>query len=150
MSSMQLPAHELAVVRAIHDMLQAEEQRITDQPYLEGLRNLLGQPEFSSADRMLAILDLLEDPLTRLHLFDPLWDTDNLDQGPQVKIGRENNGEIGGLENLSIVIASYGVPGEALGALAVVGPTRMAYPRVLATVHFLADLMTKLLQHQLR
>lgn len=145
-----MPPLEHLITRTVVEMLQAEEQRALDQPYLEGLRNLLAQPEFASAERMRSVIDLLEDPIARERLFTPLGQTDGGEHTPQVVIGSEHREGIEGIDRLSVVVASYGVPGEALGALAVVGPTRMAYPRVLAAVNYLADLMTELLEDQMQ
>lgn len=141
---------ENLIARTVVEMLQAEEQRTLDQPYLEGLRNLLNQPEFASADRIRSVIDLLEDPVARDQLFTPLGPTEAWERTPQVVIGSEHREGVEGMERLSVVIASYGVPGEALGALAVVGPTRMAYPRVMAAVNYLADLMTEMLEDRMQ
>src|SRR5262249_14207777 len=143
-------AVEQLITRLVVEMLVAEEQRAMEQPYLEGLRNLLHQPEFASAERMRAVVDLLDDPIAREKLFSPLGHADGLERTPQVVIGSEHREGVEGLDRLSVVVTSYGVPGEALGALAVVGPTRMPYPRVLAAVHYLADLMTELLEDQMQ
>ena len=44
----------------------------------------------------------------------------------------------------SLVIARYGVPGMATGALGVLGPMRMAYSRTIPTVRFVAGLLSDL------
>ena len=53
----------------------------------------------------------------------------------------------GGWEELrqcSMVIARYGVPGMATGALGVLGPMRMPYARTIPTVRFVAGLLSDL------
>jgi len=44
----------------------------------------------------------------------------------------------------SVVLSRYGVPGTAMGALVVLGPTSMAYSRVIPTVRYLSSLMGEL------
>ena len=46
---------------------------------------------------------------------------------------------------VSLVFAPYGSPGRALGVLGVLGPTRMAYPRAIPTVRYLAALLNELI-----
>jgi heat-inducible transcriptional repressor len=41
-------------------------------------------------------------------------------------------------------VTRYGVPGALSGALAVLGPTRMRYPRTISTVRYLGTLMSEL------
>jgi heat-inducible transcriptional repressor len=60
----------------------------------------------------------------------------------QVVIGGE--GYWKELEKCSIVLARYGSPGLATGALGVLGPTRMAYGRTISAVRYVAGLMSDL------
>ena len=53
------------------------------------------------------------------------------------------------MRSCSLVLGTYGAPGVASGALAVLGPTRMRYPRTISTVRYLADVMSELVgEHQ--
>jgi len=143
LATLQAPDAELQMAHAVEEMLRQEEVRLDRQPYVEGLRNLLSQPEFGSAERMLDLLNLLEDPIQRAQLFDPAWSSDDT-VAPQVVVGGEGvAAEFPGMERLSVVVRRYGESGGAQGAIAVVGPTRMAYSRVTAAVQFLADLLTE-------
>jgi heat-inducible transcriptional repressor len=40
-----------------------------------------------------------------------------------------------------VVISQYGLPGEAVGKISVVGPTRMPYARTIATVSYLSAVL---------
>ena len=57
-------------------------------------------------------------------------------------IGGEGNWEE--LRECSMVLARYGAPGLATGALGVMGPIRMAYGRTISTVNYVADLLSEL------
>jgi heat-inducible transcriptional repressor len=43
-----------------------------------------------------------------------------------------------------VVICNYGVPDQANGTIAVVGPTRMPYSRTIPTVFYLSSVLTQL------
>jgi heat-inducible transcriptional repressor len=62
--------------------------------------------------------------------------------GVQVVIGGE--GRWRELRDCSLVLARYGVPDYAIGALGVLGPMRMPYNRTISTVRYVADLMSDL------
>jgi heat-inducible transcriptional repressor len=62
--------------------------------------------------------------------------------GVQVVIGGEGAWEE--LKDCSMVLARYGAPGYATGALGVLGPIRMAYGRTISAVRYVAGLMSDL------
>jgi heat-inducible transcriptional repressor len=119
-------------------ILQNDDQQGYDQSYLEGLHFLLNQPEFSRNERILAIMELLEHRgmLGTILPQDPA--------SPQVKvvIGSENRAEVA--QDCSLVICRYGLPDEASGIIVVLGPTRMAYPRVISSVSYISALLSGL------
>lgn len=93
-----------------------------------GVSSLLTKPEFSHSQSLLPIMQVLEDETVLLHIFEE----EGLDQGTVVKIGSENVAE--GLSGVSVVAGQYG-RGDAAGVVAVIGPTRMDYSKVLKAVH---------------
>ncbi|NNC24914.1 heat-inducible transcriptional repressor HrcA, partial [Salinisphaera sp. USBA-960] len=58
-------------------------------------------------------------------------------KGVQVSIGREN--ELHGMENCSLITAPYPVGEEQLGSIAILGPTRMEYSRVITVLNRVAS-----------
>ncbi|MGA2285653.1 MAG: hypothetical protein ABSG55_05245 [Dehalococcoidia bacterium] len=115
--------------------MDEEDLALYDRPYLEGLRNVLSQPEFSQTEDVIDLVCVLEEGnLLRAIPFDNLSDED-----VTVVIGEENREDV--MRRCSVVLTRYGVPGRAVGALAVLGPTRMAYSRVIPTVRYLSLLM---------
>jgi heat-inducible transcriptional repressor len=115
-----------------------------DHAYLDGVRKLLQQPEFASSDRMLEMLDVLDEHSLPLAL--PLDQID--DHGISVIIGEENKHEA--LQHAGVVMGEYSGPGGMSGALGIIGPTRMEYARAIATVRYLSELMTELLERLYR
>jgi heat-inducible transcriptional repressor len=124
----------------LQDMNRGE-QRVSGEIYLDGLTNVLSEPEFLESNearravRLFEERSLLQDLLART--------TSNASVGGvQVLIGGE--GEWGELKQCSVVLARYGIPGLATGTLGVFGPMRMPYARNIPTVRFMADLLSGL------
>jgi heat-inducible transcriptional repressor len=104
-----------------------------------GLEHVLNQPEFSDAAEAQELLALLGGG-SFLRAMLP-----RLEEGPgvQVFIGHENPADE--LRRLGVVVSTYGVDGEVVGVLGVVGPTRMAYDRSISSVRYMARLMSDLM-----
>jgi heat-inducible transcriptional repressor len=62
--------------------------------------------------------------------------------GVQVFIGRENRAEA--IKDCSLLISGYGPPDEPLGAVAIVGPTRMAYQHAISVLSYISSLISVL------
>jgi heat-inducible transcriptional repressor len=139
-----LPARSDALEKDILTIVLADmsrgEQRVSGEIYLDGLTNVLSEPEFlESGDARRAIhlfeeRSLLQDLLARAM-------PDGVG-GVQVLIGGEGKWEE--LKQCSVVLARYGIPGQATGMLGVFGPMRMSYSRTIPTVRFMADLLSSL------
>ena len=137
----QMDALGQDVIKLILDDMRLSGDVLGGEVYRDGLTNVLSEPEFAEVDvarRALRILEersLLEDLLTSTVL------TTNMD-GVQVLIGGEDTWEE--LSDCSVVLARYGAPGYATGALGVFGPIRMAYGQTISTVRFVAGLLSDL------
>jgi len=123
------------VAQKVQQLLQEEDDEQAEEPCIEGLRFMLGQPEFSSTYQMLELVGVLEE---RSWLKSTLSHRDESGR-VQVIIGSENSE--GAMRRCSLVIARYGVPGQIGGSIGVIGPTRMPYGRTIATVQYIADLI---------
>jgi heat-inducible transcriptional repressor len=134
----ELPMKEAQVTEAVVEMMSAEDELEYEQPYLEGLRLMLGQPEFAEKDRMLSIMELME---TRDWLSSAI-DRSSHDFGVQVVIGEENRNET--LRDLSLVFCRYGIPDRIGGTIGIIGPTRMNYRRAISTVDYISRILSDL------
>lgn len=134
----ELSLLEKQVTADIVRMLQAEDEQNREDAYLDGWHFLLDQPEFLQTRRIQALMELAEHR-NLLHTILPI----NLaNRGTKVVIGRENEAEP--VQDCSIVVSRYGIPGEAVGTVGVVGPTRMQYERNLSAVEYLAAVLSAL------
>lgn len=107
-----------------------------------GQANLLevgAAPDPDRESRMRELLRTLEDKETLLRLLDRT----RTSAGMQVFLGAET--ALAALSGSSVVATPYGPEDTPIGALAVIGPMRMNYGKVMSVVDFTAELMTELL-----
>jgi heat-inducible transcriptional repressor len=128
--------HEaLALGEAISDYVGRPEL------YVEGGLQALEQPEFSDRDKMRELLRALDDKTALLELLERSL----TNAGLTVSIGSENYDPR--LSSLSVVAASYASGSSALGSLAIVGPVRMDYDRVIPLVEYTARALSRLMEY---
>jgi heat-inducible transcriptional repressor len=113
-------------------------------PYvISGERNLLDVEDLSSnMKRLRELFDLFEQRSSLIRLLD----VSNRAEGVQIYIGGESG--IAPLDECSVVAAPYSVDGQVVGTVGVIGPTRMAYERVIPIVDITAKLLSSALSHQ--
>jgi len=136
--TVELTPFEDEVTQAIIRVLQVEDESSYEPAYLDGLRNVLRQPEFSRPQTMLDFLDVLDErSLPRLIPFH--WVVPG---HVTVIIGAENPEDA--MRQCSLVVGRYGRPGGMTGALGVLGPTRLPYRRATSMVRYMGSLLGEL------
>jgi heat-inducible transcriptional repressor len=114
----------------------------TGQIYLDGLANVLSEPDFSGVEEARRALTVLEERTRLQDLLSRTVMTSTIGS-VQVLIGGEGTWDE--LRSCSVVLARYGTPGLATGTLGVLGPMRMPYGRTISTVRFVAGLLSDLI-----
>jgi heat-inducible transcriptional repressor len=110
---------------------------------MSGERNLLDVEDISSnMTAMRRLFDVFEKKTQLLELLD----VSQRAEGVKIFIGGESS--LVPLDEFSIVTAPYEVDGEIVGTVGVIGPTRMAYERVIPIVDVTAKLMSAALSSQ--
>ncbi len=132
---------EAAVVASLTEMMLKEQAAQVDAPIVEGVREMLRQPEFGQSDRMLDTLDAVEERMLRAAIPS---DAVSSGAGVAVVIGDENRE--GPYQDMSFVLARYGPEGGAGGIVGILGPTRMAYGEAVANVRYVSDVLTELIR----
>ncbi|MGE0800441.1 MAG: heat-inducible transcriptional repressor HrcA [Lautropia sp.] len=112
----------------------------SDAMVIAGERNFVGLPDF--ADNMSRLRELFAIFEKRTDLLQ-LLDASSRAHGVQIYIGGEST--LVPMEELSIVTAPYEVDGKVVGTLGVIGPTRMAYQRMIPIVDITAKLVSSAL-----
>jgi heat-inducible transcriptional repressor len=131
------------VLAAVTDQMTLASKLVTGELYLDGLTNVLAEPEFSDGNSPLKLLEerpLLDDLIARTVLSEEIG-------GVQVLIGGENTWQE--LQNCSVILTRYGVADQLSGALGILGPMRMPYSQTIGTVRFVAELMSGLVSDNL-
>ena len=109
--------------------------------FLGGTQQLLNQPEFQDVDRVKDLLGILEEERVVKDLLSA-----GDDSGLRVTIGSEN--AFTGIKDCSMVQATYRLNGQIVGTMAVLGPTRMEYRKVMAVMNYLHKYLGTILKDQ--
>lgn len=110
---------------------------------ISGERNLLGVSDLSSnMNSLRQMFDMFEQKTGLMQLLD----VSSKATGVQIFIGGES--KLVPMDEMSVVTAPYEVNGKIVGTLGVIGPTRMAYERVIPIVDITAKLLSNALSHQ--
>ncbi|MBP5662123.1 MAG: heat-inducible transcription repressor HrcA [Clostridia bacterium] len=113
--------------------LESEENRVV----VEGASKMLAHQEFSDVEKARAFLQLLEEN-------DKLGELVNEGDGRvSVRIGTET-----GLNDMSIVTATYSAGNRHLGRIGVIGPTRMQYDKVLSVLEQVGQTLSEIFSKQ--
>jgi heat-inducible transcriptional repressor len=127
------------LVDSVLDLMDQESLAL-GEVFRDGVREMLSQPEFARSDRMLDLVDVLEQ--RSLVSAMPVRQASE-DEGISVVIGSENSVEA--MRDCSIVLARYGNESGPSGVVAVLGPTRMQYSRTIPRVRYLAAVLGELI-----
>jgi heat-inducible transcriptional repressor len=106
--------------------------------YVDGSVQALEQPEFADPGKVRELLRALDDKTALLELLE----RSVKEQGVMVSIGSENPR----LAGFAVIAAPYVGGTRPLGSLAVVGPVRMDYERVIPLVEYTARALSKILE----
>jgi heat-inducible transcriptional repressor len=113
-----------------------------DEVVISGEKNLLSVSDFSNdMNHLRRAFDLFEQKAQLMRLLDGTGRA----EGVRIFIGGES--QVVPFEDLSIVSAPYEVDGLVVGALGVIGPTRMAYDRMIQIVDITSKLVSNALSH---
>ncbi|MBK6005056.1 heat-inducible transcriptional repressor HrcA [Ramlibacter ginsenosidimutans] len=120
----------------------SEAMKEEDEVVISGERNLLAVSDFSSdMTHLRRAFELFEQKTQLMRLLD----VSSQAEGVRIFIGGES--QIVPFEELSVVSAPYEVDGQVVGTLGVIGPTRMAYDRMIQIVDITSRLVSNALSH---
>ncbi|RID83791.1 heat-inducible transcriptional repressor HrcA [Mesobacillus zeae] len=108
-----------------------------EKVFFGGKTNMLKQPDFTDLDKVRGLMAMIEqeEGISEMIRRNP--------EGINVKIGRENNNSV--MENCSLITATYSIGAEKIGTIALLGPTRMEYSRVIPLLKFISADMSAVL-----
>ena len=107
--------------------------------YLDGRINIMKHPEFKEIDKLNYILSLIEEEnilaatIRRYLGF----------RKTKIIIGKES--KLKEMQNCSLVTSEYSIKGKPAGAIGILGPTRMDYPRMVSIAEYISDKLSEIL-----
>lgn len=110
--------------------------------YVNNAKSILSYPEFSDTKKAREMLEFLESKENLVKMIGTPKD------GVDVKIGTEN--EFAELENSSLVTVNYKVGDKVVGRIGVIGPKRMNYAKVIASLDCISNQIDKILGEMYR
>lgn len=123
--------------------IQMTDNVVNDQNHedyvMAGQTNLMDYAEMANMDQLRQLFDAFNTKRDVLHVLDQSIQA----EGMQIFIGEESG--YSAFESCSVITAPYKVSEEVVGVLGVIGPTRMAYDRVIPLVDVTAKLLGSLL-----
>lgn len=121
------------------EAMEQEEERVV----ISGERNLLTVQDFShDMGSLRRLFDLFEQKTQLMRLLD----VSSRAEGVRIYIGGES--QVVPFEELSIVSAPYEIDGQVVGTLGVIGPTRMAYDRMIQIVDITSRMVSNVLSQK--
>jgi heat-inducible transcriptional repressor len=112
-----------------------EDEEKEEDVVVAGQTHLMEYGELADMEKLRSLFEAFNRKRDILHLLDQSLSAG----GVQIFIGEESGYEI--FDDLSVVVSPYDKDGEVLGVLGVIGPTRMAYERVIPIVDMTAKLL---------
>jgi heat-inducible transcriptional repressor len=123
----------ISVAQKVFGLEADAEERL--EYVIAGETNLMGVAELSSVERLRRLFEAFNEQRDFLHLLDQSLKA----EGIQIFIGHESGYQV--LDDCSVVTAPYAAGDSVMGVLGVIGPTRMAYERVIPIVDMTAKLL---------
>jgi heat-inducible transcriptional repressor len=132
------------------DMSLEGEESASGDVYVDGASNILSKPDFVDVDRMRALFRTFEEKSRLIKILNECVSREQHATGDvHVVIGREH--PISSMRNCTLITAPYRLgSNEHLGTLGVVGPMRIEYSRIMAMVNYMARLIERRLNEEVR
>jgi heat-inducible transcriptional repressor len=142
----QIDAFDLEMLDAVVEELTQADLYPTGDVYLDGLTNVLSEPEFVASEEARKALHLLEERSLLQDLLSRTMSNTGVG-GVQVLIGGEGTWDE--LRQVSVILSRYGNPDGATGTLGVLGPLRMPYGKAISALRLLSGLMSEMVSDKM-
>jgi heat-inducible transcriptional repressor len=137
---------DLELLDAVVEELTQADLYPTGGVYLDGLTNVLSEPEFVASEEARKALHLLEERSLLQDLLSRTMTNTGVG-GVHVLIGGEGTWDE--LRQVSVILSRYGNPDVATGTLGVLGPLRMPYGKAISTLRLLSGLMSEMVSDKM-
>ena len=128
------------VVKSIYETMN----ELGSEIRFEGVNRLLQYPEYKNLDKLQQMISTIED---KNDIIKAISTIDQSDDETKIFIGSENMVKI--MDNSTLIYKNLKLNGKTIGAIGIIGPCRMDYSRVLATIDKLSDEISRLSENNL-
>jgi heat-inducible transcriptional repressor len=135
-------AYDELAAKALKLGVAATEIHGGERVLIEGAGSFLDAKEFADVERMKALFRALDEKNKLLSLLDRVQRAKEM----QIFIGAES--EFSSQGDVSVIASPYGSGDQVLGAVGVIGPTRMNYQRIVPLVNFTAQVLSRVLKRE--
>lgn len=125
----------------VQSIRRLRNKHMEQKVFLGDTKQLLNQPEFRDVERVRSLLGILEEERVVRDLL-----KSGEDSGLKITIGSEN--KFSGIQDCSMVQATYRLNGQIVGTMAVLGPTRMEYGKVISVMDYLHKYLQTMFEHE--
>jgi len=130
----QLMVDAIAVAKKVFDLPNSPGEDNLEY-VIAGQTNLMGVAEMSNVERLRRLFEAFNEKRDFLNLLDHSLKA----EGVQIFIGHESGYQV--LDDCTVITAPYAAGDSVMGVLGVIGPTRMAYERIIPIVDMTAKLL---------
>ena len=119
------------VINLLNGIIDCIHQIDNKQIYLDGTNNILNFPEFGDIEKAKEFLNLLEaEELVDNILKENTKTNDDI----CIQIGKENKSDL--IKDCSLITTTYGIDGNVIGTIGIIGPKRMEYSKVISVMNW--------------
>lgn len=130
---------DMRIRRALELGKKSVEGGVEAEVFIGGAANIVSQPEFADVDTMRQLFAAFEEKSKLVKILDQVLTAEDF----RIIIGSENT--VREMQALSVIASPYRAGKQLVGALGVMGPTRIEYAKMVALVGFTAKLLSRLL-----
>ena len=121
------------IAKSIHEAISAD---TGGELMVEGVNRLLSYPEYNDVDRLQNMLSMFEE---KDDLLEVISDVSNEEQSDEVKVFIGSENVVKQMDNSTLIFKPIVQGGKTVGAIGIIGPTRMDYSRGIAMINRLTD-----------
>ncbi len=121
------------IAKSVHEAVSAD---TGGELMVEGVNRLLSYPEFYDVDRLQDMLSLFEN---KEDLLDVISDGSKAEESDEVRVFIGSENVVKTMDNSTLIFKPIVQAGKTVGAIGIIGPTRMDYSRVIAMINRLTD-----------
>ncbi|MGN0148631.1 MAG: heat-inducible transcriptional repressor HrcA [Clostridia bacterium] len=136
----RLSLHPKVLINILHFVYETISSMDETEIYVNNAKSILKYPEYANVEKARGIFNFLEDKESLKKLI-----SESDGNGVNAKIGKENDFEI--LKDCSLVTVNYSLGSKAGGKIGVIGPKRMNYAKVFASLDTISSEIEKILRY---